>query len=254
MRDANRLKEKIDLSLDNRHLMGVLIGGIVVLAAVFVLGVVVGKKLGVSDRAASAPDLLSALDERVAAHAEAADASLTFQDDLTKKPAGPARIEAPATPAPVLAAQPAPAPLPKPEAVDEPVPAPAPAATPQVVAVGPTHPKADEPTTTRVAPRDGGGLKDAILRAQRPAEAVPNGAFTLQLSASQDREEADRFLAKLRGQGYAPYLVEAQVPGRGTWYRVRMGSFATKEAAGRYLADFHRETQLEAFVAGADSR
>jgi cell division septation protein DedD len=96
-------------------------------------------------------------------------------------------------------------------------------------------------------------LKEAIARAtQRPAEAVPGGAFTLQLSAFQTREEADRFAGRLRDRGYAPYIVAAEVSGKGTWYRVRMGSFPTREAATRYLADFKRETQLNAFVAGTN--
>lgn len=245
MRDANRLKEKIDLSLDNRQVMSLVIGGIVVLGAVFVVGVVVGKKLSNSERAQGAPDLLTALDQRATAMDEATDASLTFQDELTKKTAEPPRIEAPATPVAVATRlDPAPAPLPKPEPVAEVEPE-----TPVAAA-----PRADEAVPTRTVLKDGGGLKEAIARSQRPVEAAANGSFTLQLSASQDRAEADRFMAKLKGQGYAPYLVEAQVQGRGTWYRVRMGSFPTKEAAGRYLQDFRRETQMEAFVAGSEVR
>ncbi|HZI06097.1 MAG TPA: SPOR domain-containing protein, partial [Archangium sp.] len=107
------------------------------------------------------------------------------------------------------------------------------------------------PVPTRTtAPAQGGGLKDAIVRAtQRPTEAVPGGAFTLQISAFQNRAEADRFAAKLRDRGYAPYIITAEVPNKGTWYRVRMGSFPSKDAASRYLSDFKRETQLQAFVA-----
>ena len=105
------------------------------------------------------------------------------------------------------------------------------------------------PTRT-TTPAQGGGLKDAIARAtQRPTEAVPGGAFTLQISAFQNRAEADRFAAKLRDRGYAPYIITAEVPNKGTWYRVRMGSFPSKDAASRYLSDFKRETQLQAFVA-----
>jgi cell division septation protein DedD len=105
------------------------------------------------------------------------------------------------------------------------------------------------PTRT-TTPAQGGGLKDAIARAtQRPTEAVPGGAFTLQISAFQNRPEAERFAAKLRDRGYAPYIVTAEVPNKGTWYRVRMGSFPSKDAASRYLSDFKRETQLQAFVA-----
>jgi cell division septation protein DedD len=87
-----------------------------------------------------------------------------------------------------------------------------------------------------------------------PAPKVPDatsatGAFTLQLGASNNRDDAERQAARLREKGYAPYIVTAEVPGKGTWYRVRMGSFPTKDAATRYLQDFKRETQAEAFVA-----
>ncbi len=99
---------------------------------------------------------------------------------------------------------------------------------------------------------DGGALKEAIARAQRPVEATADGSWTLQLSAYQDKAEADRFAADLRGRGYAPFVVEAKVAGKGTWYRVRMGRFPTKDAAGRYLSDFKRETQVDAIVTPAN--
>jgi cell division septation protein DedD len=106
---------------------------------------------------------------------------------------------------------------------------------------------------TRAAEREG-GLSEAFARAaaKPPAEAVKGGAFTLQLSASQSRDEADRFARRLRERGYAPYILKSEVSGKGTWYRVRMGSFPTKDAAQRYLADFKRETQLPAFVAASE--
>ncbi|NPC83128.1 SPOR domain-containing protein, partial [Pyxidicoccus fallax] len=139
-------------------------------------------------------------------------------------------------------------------------PTPAPAAAPAVaqkaepVKAVPVSGKVEvAPVPTRTTNKDGGGLKDAIARAALPpAQAVKGGAFTLQLSAFQDRQEADRFAARLRDRGYAPYILAAEVPGKGTWYRVRMGSFATRDAASRYLADFKRETQLDAFVAGTN--
>ncbi len=295
MRDAHRMKEKLDVSLDNRQIVSLLIAGIIVMGAVFVLGVVVGKKLAGNAQAAAAPDLLSALDANAQAlqQAREADPALTFQDELTKKTSPET---APSKPGTVTVAIPPPAPKPKP--VEQPAPAEAkpaepsdatePAASPTdddyapaATAQKPSEPKAAEPkpaapkaepkpaetkvadskpasvpgkvetapTPTRTAPQ--GGLKDAIARAtQRPTEAVPGGAFTLQISAFQNRAEADRFAGKLRDKGYAPYIVAAEVPKKGTWYRVRMGSFPTKEAASRYLADFKRETQIDAFVAG----
>jgi cell division septation protein DedD len=70
----------------------------------------------------------------------------------------------------------------------------------------------------------------------------------VQLSAYQDRGEADRFVAGLRDKGYAPYIVEANIAGKGTWFRVRMGRFGSKDAAARYKEDFQRETAMNAIV------
>lgn len=294
MRDAHRMKEKFDVSLDNRQIVSLLIAGIIVMGAVFVLGVVVGKKLAGNAQAAAAPDLLSALDANAQALQQAREAEppLTFQDELTKKSGSEGTPSKSGT---VTVAIPPPAPKPKPAeppAAAEPKPTEAPAHAEAPVPEGtsptdddyapvpstskpaeskPASPKPEsKPAETKVAeskpaPSPGkvepapvptrtttpqGGLKEAIARAtQRPTEAVPGGAFTLQISAFQNRPEAERFAAKLRDRGYAPYIVPAEVPHKGTWYRVRMGSFPSKDAAARYLADFKRETQIDAFVA-----
>lgn len=308
------MKEKFDVSLDNRQIVSLLIAGIVVMGAVFVLGVVVGKKLAGNAEASAAPDLLSALDANAQVLQEAQqEPPLTFQDELTRKSAAAAPEPKPAakppaakpTPAPAAAAAPAPAPKPAPAAAapaaaEKPAEKPATAEKPEMafsaadeelaalaavkrpqapsaapaekpaekpaaaaatkpaVAVAAPVPTAkpavaDETVATRTATPASGGLKEAIARAtQRPTEAAPGGAFTLQLSAFQTREEADRFAGRLRDRGYAPYIVAAEVANKGTWYRVRMGSFPTKDAASRYLSDFKRETQLDAFVAGTN--
>lgn len=247
MRDAHRIKEKIDLSLDSRQIVSLLIGSLVVMGAVFVLGVVVGKKLAADGRASAAPDLLTALDSQAEAMKEVrAEPPLTFHEELTRKAEPKRAVE----------------PKPKPPEVKAPEKAQVAETSPPAELEEPTKEEVKAPVETKVEPtvkpdavptrgalKDAGGLKEAFARAQRPEETMAGGAFTLQLSASQDRQEADRFVAKLRERGFAPYIIEAQVPGRGTWYRVRMGSFPTREAATRYLQDFRRETQLEAFVA-----
>jgi DedD protein len=233
MRDAHRMKEKFDLSLDGRQVGSVLIGGIIVLGAVFVLGVVVGKKLATNEQTQSAPDILTALDQR-------AQATLTFQEELTRKQ-------------PVVAPEPEPKPEPKPvvaEAAPKKV-EPEPAQKVAETVPAPSGKVEESPVTARTSDD---GLKEAFARVseKRPVQAAAGGAFTLQLSASQQQEEAERFAARLRDRGYAPFIVKAEVPGKGTWYRVRMGSFPTREAASSYLTDFKRETQISAFVASND--
>ncbi len=61
------------------------------------------------------------------------------------------------------------------------------------------------------------------------------GRFALQLSASPDRAEAEAKLAKLKDDVQAKkldaYLVKSEVPGKGTFYRVRIGNYASRAAA-----------------------
>ncbi len=260
MRDSHRMKEKYDLSLDSRQVVSLVIGAIIVAGSVFVLGVVVGKNLAGNEQAQEAPDLLAALDQK-------ANVALTFQDELTKKAPPPSAHTAPAPPPPApvqIAAARDPEAKPAPSPVPAPAPAPAAVVKPATLSADLGEPRAavaraevpapaSSPSPAEETPTRTGGLKDAFARATAPTPAAgdtdPDGAWTLQLSASQSRDEADRFAAKLRERGYAPYIVSAQVEGKGTWFRVRMGSFKNREAAQKYLVDFKRETQLDAFVA-----
>lgn len=251
MRDSHRLKEKYELSLDDRQIVTLTIASLVVLGGVFMLGVVVGKKLAGEPADHPSPDLLSQVDRKTTALdslKDREDAALTFQDELTKR--------APAQATPVKQVELARVDPPK----AEPQKAEPPKAEPakEAVAVVPTPEPGRLPESPKVEPiatrtNDGGGLKEAFGKAQRPpTEVVADGSWTVQLAAYQDRSEADRFAAGLRDKGYAPYLVEVAIPKKGTWYRVRMGRFATKDAASRYMDDFKRETSINAMVTTAN--
>ena len=226
MRDDYRIKDKYELSLDNRQIVTFFVAAIVVVGTVFVLGVVVGKKLAGAPAHANAPDLLTALDQRAAAMEQvktspAPEARLTFQEELTKKVADSPPKDA----------------APPPESPGEP----GKVASPEQPAPPPEAVKQEQPREK---------LKKAIAAVEKSPRdsASPPVAFTLQLSASQAREDADRFAGKLRAQGYQPYIVESDLKDRGRWYRVRMGKFSSKEAAAKFRDDFHRETRLDAFV------
>ncbi|MBL8924158.1 MAG: SPOR domain-containing protein [Myxococcaceae bacterium] len=260
MRDSHRLKEKYELSLDSRQIVTLTVVSLVVLGGVFVLGVVVGKKLAHETQRLDQPaDILSAADQKTEALAQADKApSLTFQEELTARapepaktvvalkpmelrpePSKPPEAAKPAEPARVEAAEPRPS-EPKPDEVKI---AEAPRAEEPTRL--PETPKA-EPVATRT--NDAGALKEAFGKAQKPPEAPPEGGWTLQLSAYQDKGEAERFAAGLRDKGYAPFIIEANVPGKGVWFRVRMGRFGSKEAATTYLSDFKRETSIAGIV------
>jgi cell division septation protein DedD len=286
MRDTQKMKDKVEVSLEGRHLFSLSMVFFLAVAAAFWLGIGVGKKLERGNTNTPEPDLLAQLD----AQKPPAPQPLTFQEELTRKPA------------PVVVEKPAPKPVEKPvekiaekpvekpaepvaqkqtleqalqkvaekprepaipaeplqpgdkvvEAIPQPTvelkPEPKPAPAPVVVAPKPAPAPAEALTNTR-SPDAGGAMKDAFARAARPEKTAPDGQWTIQISAYQDKAEAERNLAGLRDRGYAPYIVEAKVPNKGTWFRVRMGRFASREAAARYLSDFQRETQISAIVA-----
>ncbi len=217
---------KYEFSFDNRHVVSGCIAAVVVVGAVFVLGVLVGKKVATDQRATRAQDLLSALDDKAAIDRPVTP-QLTFQEELTKKLPEPTAKSA-ALPNP-------------PESVSH---AETATADVKVETLAPMQREAarrpEVPEDKRASP------KHAVKPESRAAAAT--GGFTLQLSSTQRRADADRFAARLREKGYAPMVSEAQVPGRGTWYRVRLGSFSSREGAARFLGDFKRETQLDAFV------
>jgi DedD protein len=240
MRDTNKLKEKYELSLDSGQVVSLTVAALVVLGGVFVLGVFVGKKLTQEAAPKPAADLLTTLDEKSAALETAQkDASLTFQDELTKREPQDAVV------APKEEKKPEEK---KPEhsvalaALDAGAHEPS-----RLAEVKPPDEVKAEPTPTRIA--DAGALKEAFGRVQKAPEPQ-GGSWALQVAAYQDKGEAERFLRGIRDRGYAPYLLESNVSGKGTWYRVRVGHFPSKDAAGKYLADFKRETRLDAFVTG----
>jgi cell division septation protein DedD len=86
------------------------------------------------------------------------------------------------------------------------------------------------------------------------AEAPPPAAeparaskpWTVQLAASEDRGEAERLASRF--SALQPRVEEALVPGKGRFFRVRVGSFETKDEAQRYLRDVARETGAKGIV------
>jgi cell division protein FtsN len=87
---------------------------------------------------------------------------------------------------------------------------------------------------------------DAKADDARPAEGKTR--FTLQLSSFQDRSEAEAFLTATKSAGHQAYLTEAEVAGKGTFYRVRLGSYRSLEAANDAKADYEKAAKKSAQV------
>jgi cell division septation protein DedD len=191
MRDAQRLRQRLDLSLDRRQLAALTVCALLLVSAVFSLGMLIGKKAATSDVGVEFSGDLAALDAQ-------------------------ARKEPPAALHPPKVAE------------TTVVPAPARVAT----VVGPP------PRATQVAP--------APVTLTPPPNDL--GTYTVQIGASQERSEAARLEGRARSAGLKPYVMEANLGSKGTWYRVRVGAFPDKEAANRFRKDVERELRIAAAV------
>jgi cell division septation protein DedD len=74
------------------------------------------------------------------------------------------------------------------------------------------------------------------------------GGYQLQVSSFRTQSEADTFSGQLRARGHKAYVVEAHVPGRGTWYRVRIGPFTSQHAAASYRSGFEGREHVVPFI------
>lgn len=163
-------------------------------------------------------------------------------DGAILNPVPPSRPQAPpAAPAPqqtlsVVPSAPAPA-VPPPaapalsaaESRSAPVPAVRPA---QTLRVARAEPAAAAPTAS-VQPLDLGPQRTASVRPAAPAGAT--GSTFVQISSHQSEAEArGAFAAAQRRhpmlQGQAPNIRTAEIPGRGTWHRLRVGPFSREQA------------------------
>lgn len=104
---------------------------------------------------------------------------------------------------------------------------------PPVAAKEPAPQKPPEPPATQKVEKSAAAPGPAS--APPPAAAAPGKPYTVQVSAVRTEEEARSLLEKLRQKGYAGYIEPIAIPDKGTWYRVRMGEFPSKEFAGSTL-------------------
>jgi cell division septation protein DedD len=225
--NVERWREKIEVKLDNRQVFFLFFGSAVVACMLFVLGVMVGKRIE-SRGQAEAPvlqDPLAALDR---AHqpppgVAAPDPALTFPSTLGL--GGAPRLKGSGAhslstlpkvlpKAPVVAKS---APAPKPIAVAKPIPAPKPIAV------------------AKPAP--------AVAPPVDPAKA--KGKYTLQLSTVATSADAEALVQKYPGA----FVIAADVPGKGMVYRVRLGNYGSYKDAVAAKDSFEKQHSTIALIA-----
>jgi DedD protein len=243
--NVERWREKIEVKLDNRQVFFLFFGSAVVACMLFVLGVMVGKRIESRGQAAS-PDLqdpLAALDRAhkpVPGAAPAPAAQLTFPNTLIAPPAKarPAKLAS-------AALAPKPAPLAAPPKPIAPAAAPQP---PKPIALAATPPKPIAPAAAPprpIAPSPAAVSRPVATAPAADPAAKTKGRFTLHLSTFSTAEEASAFAQRYPGA----FVVSGDVAGRGMTYRVRYGNFPTFKDATAAKDSFEKQHNVIALVA-----
>lgn len=120
----------------------------------------------------------------------------------------------------------------KPKVIKYPVPeVPSAPATPRRA----TEPAADK--SKKAATTAGAQAKPTQATPPAPPPAKPDPApgapkpYTLQAISVQDQVAAKKMVATLRNKGFAAFLTAGEIPGKGTWYRVRVGGYENRAEA-----------------------
>jgi DedD protein len=98
--------------------------------------------------------------------------------------------------------------------------------------IKPTHTTADQAAIPKHA--------EAVVMPPQPI--APKTTLAVQVYSFKEKARADASLQKLKDKGFSnSYIMVSDVGARGTWYRVRVGTFANEEEAMKTLEAVTRE-------------
>jgi DedD protein len=77
---------------------------------------------------------------------------------------------------------------------------------------------------------------------------LPTGRYTVNVGSFKNRMAAERLTNEMKKKGYKTFVTEVTIPQKGTWYRVSMGRFPTREEAQAFARDIKEKEKLNTFV------
>ena len=89
------------------------------------------------------------------------------------------------------------------------------------------------------------------------AEVAPvghEGRYVLQVVSYETREEAEAFAKTLRTRGHKAYVMQAEVPERGRFFRVRVGPFNHRQEARGYQDRFEESEHMRTILVSNKDR
>jgi len=210
--------------------MFIIPAGVVVIIAVFLAGYFVGKREAATTVSADRPPALPEIVSQYLPNKE----DFTFYKSLTEKGEKTVSVDL----------------KPKPRS-DEPAP-PKKEGEPAAAGEAVKKPAAEKPAVSRTdqAPRPAQTKNPAPAAKKEPAAPAASARvrYTVQVGAYPEKAMAEEEVRNMKRRGYSAFLVATNIPDKGTWYRVRIGSFANKEAAEKLAGELRAKESMEGFV------
>jgi len=236
-----------EIQLSNKQLVFYFMAGATGLILSFLAGVMVGRGVDANAGEVQAARAVPVQEEKVVAEeppkpAPAAAEDLTYaqrleadkQEDTLEKAKAAA-----VSPAKSLgAARPAPA-------------KPAPGVAPPALHPATGAPSAPKPTATTPAPKQTSPSATSPAAPAKPgpapkAVAPTAGTFTIQVGAFKDKASADSVVSRLKGKGFAAYVVS---PGAAEGlFNVRVGAFANRVDAEHIQGRLRDDEKFKPFI------
>jgi len=248
-------RDKIELSLDGKQVFYLFFGGAVIASMVFVLGVMVGRRVEARSHAdahvaSATSDPLAALDKL---DASSRSDELAFRGALRggSKVTGLGAVDAELVARAAARDGEGPLAVAKEAKAEQAKAEQAKAEQAKAEQAKAEQAKAEHAKAEQAKAEHAKAAAPAVAvdgpKAEVKAEATAK-KFTLQLSSFQDEGEAKAFADELRAAGYAPYVKRADVPEKGIWYRVRVGGYPTFDEAVAAKKAFEAERGVIAYV------
>jgi len=274
MRELNRPKTRITFTLDQHRVTALFIVGIVVVAVIFAIGVLVGKRLGSvaspqtpqavsalpTPKAAAGPEMPSehgTLAAAPKADAPPATAPVVTPEEASQKAEALKAIEASAKAGATPEAKPETPPAAEPQKVEEKLAAtggkaaaPAPAAEPETLVAKEKAKEADKPKEKEEKKTEVKKTEVEPAADTNQTQAPDGKYYTLQIASFPNKDKAEDFIHGFKAfDKRKPFVTTHEVPGKGTWYRVKIGKFASKEQALAYQSIFEAKAKLSTILA-----
>jgi cell division septation protein DedD len=100
--------------------------------------------------------------------------------------------------------------------------------------------KMEPPKTNKAKTEKTPDAIEAKIKEVAPAKVPAGTKFSVQVASLKEKTKAAQMSKKITGLGFAPQIVETDVPGKGKWFRVIVYGFVSKpqaQAAAKKIAE-----------------